>query len=376
MNCADIAISDVIAHPLTCTLTTPQRTGHAEYSAVSMVLVEVRTDAGITGFGECLGRFGPTAYAEVIERLLRPLLVGTDALAIQANWRRMQRALSGRSGGMLIEAISGIDIALWDIAGKVAGLPVHRLLGGMGRARIGCYGSSVNWLDDGVARADVEAFLAHGFQCIKVKLGRPSERAVARARLVREIVGPAIALSADANWAYSVDEAMIVGRALGELGYVWLEEPIIPEDIEGYRHLRRQLAIRLAAGESDFTAQHAAELLKDRLVGLIQPDVARAGGISETRRIYDFADVCHVQYAPHVGWSGAICLAASLQLAAAAPNFLMLEFMIYPNPLRDALTVEPVVAEGRLPDGEALVPQRPGLGVAINWDTVERYRAR
>jgi galactonate dehydratase len=116
--------------------------------------------------------------------------------------------------------------------------------------------------------------------------------------------------------------------------------------------------------------------MKDRLVGLIQPDVARSGGISETRRIYDFADICHIQYAPHIGWSGAICLAASLQLAAAAPNFLMLELMIYTNPLRDALTIEPAVPEGPLAGGEAPVTQRPGLGVAINWDTVERYRAR
>ncbi|SEF00827.1 galactonate dehydratase [Rhizobiales bacterium GAS188] len=376
MSRPDITVSDVIAHPLTCALVTPQRTGHADYPVVSIVLAEIRTDAGITGFGECLGRFGPTAYAEAMERLLKPLLIGTDALAIQRHWRRMQRVLSGRSGGMLVEAMAGIDIALWDIAGQVAGLPVHRLLGGMGRARVGCYGSSINWLDDGVVRADTEAFLKRGLASIKVKLASPPERAIARARLVREIVGPTITLSADANWAFSVDEAVTVGRALSELSFIWFEEPIVPEDIEGYRHLRRHLAIRLAAGESDFTAQHAAALLKDRLVGLIQPDVARAGGISETRRIYDFADVCHIDYAPHVGWSGAICLAASLQLAAAAPNFLMLEYMTYPNPLRDELTVEPVVPHGPLAGGEALVPQRSGLGVAINWDTVERYRTR
>jgi galactonate dehydratase len=371
-----IAISDVIAHPLTCTLSTPQRTGHAEYKAVSMVLVEVRTDAGITGLGECLARFAPTAYAEMIERLLKPLLVGADALAIQGLWRRMQRALSGRSGGMLIEGIAGIDIALWDIAGKAAGLPVHRLLGGMGRCTVDCYGSSVNWLDDGVARADTEVFLAHGLSSVKVKLGRTTREAIARAGLIREIVGSEVTLSADANWAYSLDEAVTVGRALGELGYIWFEEPIIAEDIDGYRELRRRLSIRLAAGESDFTAQHSAELIKDRLVGVIQPDVARAGGISETRRIADFADICHVQYAPHIGWSGAVCLAASLQLAAAMPNFLMLEFMIYPNPLRDALSVEPIVPDGPLTGGAAPVPQRPGLGLAINWDTVERYRTR
>ena len=181
-------------------------------------------------------------------------------------------------------------------------------------------------------------------------------------------------LGADANWAYSLDEAVSVGRALHDLGYWFFEEPIVPEDVAGYTHLRRSLPIMLAAGESDYTVSHAAQLLKDRLVGIIQPDVARAGGISETRDIATMAHAFHVGYAPHVGWSGAVCVAASLQLAAAMPAFASFECMFIGNPLRDELATQPIGAVSGLVDGQLAVPQGPGLGITINMDAVERYR--
>ena len=167
---------------------------------------------------------------------------------------------------------------------------------------------------------------------------------------------------------------MVVGHALAKLDYWFFEEPIVPEDIAGYAHLRSAVAVMLAAGESDFTVAHAAQLLKDRLVGIIQPDVARAGGISETRDIATLAQAFNVGYAPHVGWSGAVCAAASLQLAAAMPAFTSFECMFIANPLRDELTTEPVGAATSLVDGQLAVPQGPGLGVQINWDAVARYR--
>lgn len=140
---ADIRITDVIAHPLTQQLPQPTVTSWGKYSEISMVLVEVRTDAGIVGVGETLARFAPKAYAEAIETLLKPRLVGQNPTDVTALWRSMRRALSGRSGGMLFEAIAGVDIALWDIMGKVAGMPIHRLLGGMGRTEVPCYAASV-----------------------------------------------------------------------------------------------------------------------------------------------------------------------------------------------------------------------------------------
>jgi D-galactarolactone cycloisomerase len=370
-----IAISDVIAHPLRVVLPQPQRTGAADFPAIELVLVEVRTDAGLVGFGECLGRTGSPAYAEAIHRILKPVLVGRNPLDSQALWRAMQRRLTGRAGGMLIEAIAGVDIALWDIAGKVAQQPVHRLLGSMGRARVDAYASSINWFDDAQAEAETRDCLARGFKQIKVKIGKPVEAAIRRCELIRKVAGAGVKLSADANWAYDLDEAVAVGDAMAALDYWWFEEPILPENVAGYAALRAKTKVRLAAGESDFTVWHARELIERQAVGVIQPDVARAGGISETRRIADLAHAFHVAYAPHVGWSGAVCVAASLQLAAAAPNFLTYECMAFANPLREQLTTAPVGDSRHLVDGQAAVPQGPGLGIAIDWDVVAKHRA-
>ena len=275
---------------------------------------------------------------------------------------------------MLIEAIAGVDIALWDVVGKALGQPVHRLLGGLGRSRVDCYASSVNWANVELMQEQARQVQALGFKAIKVKLGLPVARAIASAGAVREAVGADIRLSADANWAYSLDDAVTVGHALHELGYWFFEEPLVPEDTAGYAHLRRSVSVPLAAGESDYTTQHAAQLLKDRLVGFIQPDVARAGGISETRDIATLAQAFHVAYAPHVGWSGAICVAASLQLAAAMPAFASFECMFIANPLRDELATQPVGSAALLVGGQLPVPEGPGLGVDINWDAVHRYR--
>jgi galactonate dehydratase len=288
----------------------------------------------------------------------------------------MRGRLTGRAGGMLVEAIAGVDIALWDIMGKAAGLPVHRLLGGVGRQEVLAYASSINWGDDARAEAETRDCLARGFRAIKVKIGQTPRAAIARAELVRKVAGPDIRLSVDANWAFDVDEATEVGEALAALGYWWFEEPIPPEDIEGYRLLRQRTKVRLAAGESDFVATQARDLLATRSVGVIQPDVARAGGITETRRIADLADAFHVAYAPHVGWSGALCAAASVQLAAAQPNFLVYECMVFDNPLREELLVSRVGSHRDLVDGNVAVPRGPGLGVEVDLDALARHAVR
>jgi len=368
-------IADVIAHPLRVTLPKTQVTGARAFPAIELVVVEVRTACGIVGWGETLGRTGAPAYAAAIERLLKPVLIGEPVFDAARLWERMRRVLTGRPGGMLIEAIAGVDIALWDIMGKAAGLPVHALLGGMGRSHVEAYASSINWTDDAGAAAEIEAALALGFRSIKVKIGRPAHKALARAALARRVAGDTIELSVDANWAFDLDEARTVARGLGDLGYAWFEEPVVPEDIEGYRMLRAASAVMLAAGESDFVATQARDLIAARAVGLIQPDVARAGGITETRRIADLAQAFHVAYAPHVGWSGAVCVAASLQLAAAQPNFRIFECMVFENPLRDAFTTVLTGDRTQLVDGRLAVPQGPGLGIDVDRAALARFRA-
>lgn len=367
-------IAKVVAHPLRATLPKVQRTSQGDYPAIEIVVVEVETEDGTIGFGEGLCRRGAAGYARFIEEAMVPRLIGRDAANRRALWKAMRAALSGRPGGQVVEAIAAVDIALWDIAGKQAGEPIHRLLGGMGRKQVAAYASSINWLDDRTVEAEVAAALKAGFREIKVKLGHPLRDAVARAKLVRRLAGDDIALYVDANWAYDVDDALIVGRALADLGYGFFEEPIAPHDREGYRRLAQHLPIRLAAGESDFVASEALTLLQDRSLGLIQPDVTRSGGITETWRIAELAATFNTAYAPHIGWSGAICVAASLQLAAAAESFRTFECMVYENPLRDAFT-QPLVGEGsQLVEGKLAIPQRPGLGIEIDREALKRFR--
>ena len=368
-----LTIEQVIAHPLRARLPKPQRTSQGDYASIELVVVEVTAD-GLTGWGEGLARRGVAGYAHLIETVLAPQIVGRGAHDRRALWRAMRATLTGRPGGQIVEAIAAVDIALWDLAGKAAGQPISRLLGGMGRAEIQAYASSINWLDDATAEQEVAAALACGFTQIKVKLGQPVAAAIARARLVRRLAGDAVELFVDANCAFDVHEAITVGHALAASGYTVFEEPIRADDRAGYARLAQHLPLRLAAGEGDYVAAEAVQMLADRSIGLVQPDVARAGGITEAWRIAELAAVFNTGYAPHVGWSGAICAAASLQLAAAAEACRTYECMVYANPLRDRLLTHPVGEKEQLRHGKLPVPGGPGLGIDIDREVLAEFR--
>ncbi len=372
---SDAIIADVIAHPLTQTMTRPTTTSWGTYNQVSMVLVEVRTDAGITGIGETLARFAPLAYARVIEDLLKPRLVGQPVSTIAAHWQVMRRALSGRSGGMLIEAIAGIDIALWDIMGKQAGLPIAQMLGGMNRSEIEVYAAAVNWVGDSEADAELDRLLAKGFTKIKIKLAHPVQASCRRIERMRKRAGDSVGLCVDANWAYDLDEATEVSRALAENGYSWFEEPLRPEDELGYEALRRRSDVPLAAGESNYSVDQARRLVANRTLSVLQPDVARAGGITETQRMALLADAFDVAYAPHIGMSGIVCETASVHLSAAMPNFRVMECEGDESPFKVQIAdLRPACL--RQHDGKVSVPRGPGLGLEIDWDAVAHLRCR
>jgi L-alanine-DL-glutamate epimerase-like enolase superfamily enzyme len=370
-----LTIRKVVAHPLRASLPTVQVTSQGDWPTLEIAVVEIHTDSGLTGIGEVLGRRGAVGYAAFINDALAPKLIGRSAHDRRALWSAMRMTLTGRLGGMLVECIAGVDIALWDLAGQAAGQPIWRLLGGAGRRSIDAYASSINWADDARVEAEVASARAKGFRQIKVKIGRPLPRAMARVKQVRRLVGDEVLLGVDTNWAYDADDALALGKAMCDQGYWFFEEPLPPGDHAGYRRLAQHLPIRLAAGESDFTASDSADLVRDHVLGLIQPDVARSGGITETWRIADHAAIHGVRYAPHVGWSGGICSAASVHLAAAAENFLTFECMVFDNPLRQALTV-PVSGDvgGLRADGTLAVPDAPGLGVALAPGALERFR--
>lgn len=370
-------IAEIRTHPLAMPIAPGEhKTAWGEYSSIGIVLVEIRTTDGIVGYGEALSRKNPRSSALLIDELYAPLLLGEDPFLIERHWQNMFRQMSGRAGGVAMEAIAALDIALWDIMGRARGQPVHRLLGGMGRERVACYGSAISWQAEETAARQLDQCARQGLKMVKIKLGNPADEAISWARRVRERVGSGIALCADANWAYDVADAARVAAALVELDFTWLEEPLVPEDVAGYARLAAKTPLRLAAGESEHVGIVARDIIASGAIGVFQPDCARAAGITETRRMVALAQAYGVAYAPHVGGGGAVSAAANLHLAAAMPNFLTYECMIFPSALRTELTIEPVADAAALVEGEIVVPDKPGLGVEINYDTVGRLRAR
>ena len=370
-------IAKVEALPLTAPLDVEsQRTALGGRAQAALVLVVVTTDDGIVGYGEALARYSLRSYVGIIEDLLAPIIIGESPFEVERLWQKMFRVFTGKAGGVLLEAVAAVDIALWDVMAKAANLPLHHLLGSMGRERIKAYASSISWGSDETAVAQTKAGQAAGFSMIKVKVGPPVGAALARAKLVRETAGDSVELTADGNCAFDYDDALTLAKGLADLGYYWLEEPIPVEDIEGYHRLRQQCPIRLAAGESEHTVFGCRELIARGSVGVIQPDIARSGGITETRRIATLGYAFGVPFAPHVGFSGAVCVAATLQLCAAVPNFLTFECMTFPNPLREALATTNLGGPETIVDGEIVMPTGPGIGIEIDRSALARFEAR
>lgn len=369
-----LTIKAIRAHALSAPLPVPQRSAKGAATISEILVVEVETKDGIVGLGEGFCRISAGLHAAFVDQLLAPRLIGQDARDRRALWKLMRKTISGQPGGQIVEAMAAIDIALWDVVGHATGQPVHRLLGGMGRTEVNAYASSVTWSDDRTVEEEIALVLEAGYKEIKIKIGHPVEAAIARAHFVRRLVGENIALYADANWAFDVDDALRVAHGLADADFAFFEEPIVAHDREGYRILSRRAPIRLAAGEADYVSGEALARLADRSVGLIQPDIARSGGITETWRIAELAAAHHTAFAPHMGLSGAICAAASLHIAAAAETFRTYESMYYENPLRTELCVPIVGERHQMKDGKLPVPTGPGLGVTLDRDVLERFR--
>jgi L-alanine-DL-glutamate epimerase-like enolase superfamily enzyme len=355
------------------------------------LLVEVETDGGISGLGEA--GVGGGATRHLIDNLLRPMLIGEDPLMIEALWQRMfaDTRHFGRRG-IVMNALSGIDIALWDIAGKIAKLPLYRLFGAC-RDRVEAYASG-GFYEEGKSVDDLageaEGYRARGFNGMKMKIGRnPStqsplrhfmadaarcevepEEDIARVAAVRRALGPKAKLMVDVNCAWSPGMAIEMGRALEPYKLYWIEEPVATDDIDGSARVAAALATPIAGYETELGLYGFRGLIARAAVDIVQPDVAWAGGFSECRRIAALAQAHNLTVAPHA-FASAVTLAASLHFVASIPNGLVLEFDQNPNGLRDELLKEPIAIDG---DGMIRLPERPGLGIELDPGAVERYR--
>src|SRR5271169_1055888 len=384
-------IVDIRAIPLSYRCDPPYGSAGGMQASRSALLVEVETDDGITGIGEAGVGGGSTRH--VLEHQLRPMLIGEDPLLIEGLWQKMfARTRQFGRRGIVMNAISGIDIALWDIAGKVAKLPVYRLLGAC-RDRVEAYASGGFYQEgksvDGLA-GEAEGYRALGFHGMKMKIGRnPStqthlrhlaanaqtcevelEEDIARVAAVRRALGPQAKLMVDVNCAWSPAFAIEMGRALEPYKLYWIEEPVATDDIDRSARVADALATPIAGYETEIGLYGFRELITRGAVDIVQTDIAWTGGFSEGRRIAALAQAHHLMVAPHA-FGGAVLLAASLHFAASIPNGLVLEFDQNPNGLRDELLKEPIRADG---DGMIRLPERPGLGVELDRAAVERYR--
>jgi L-alanine-DL-glutamate epimerase-like enolase superfamily enzyme len=384
-----------IAAIRTIALSAPVDPPYASASGVQSrrggLLVEVETDTGIVGIGEA--GLGGGATATVIAKDLAPMLVGEDPLMIEGLWQRMfARTRQYGRRGVVMQGISGIDIALWDIAGKAAKMPVYQLLGAC-RDRVEAYASG-GFYQEGKSAADLageaEGYRARGFRGMKMKIGRnPStqthlrelignkgfcevdpEEDLARVAAVRQALGPHAKLMVDVNCAWSPAFAIEMGRAMEPYNLYWIEEPVATDDIEGSARVADALATPIAGYETEMGLYAFRELISRGAVDIVQLDIAWSGGFSEGRRIAAYAGAHHRMVAPHA-FAGAVLLVASLHFAAAIPNGLVLEWDQNPNAIRDELLKEPLRLES---DGTVKVPERPGLGIELDRGAVERYR--
>lgn len=352
----------------------------------NMCLVEVETDAGHVGLGEAkaaVGNFGNyAALVTLIREEIAPGLIGRDPRDITAIWELLYNGTRAhyavREGrtfptigrrGISMSAISGVDIALWDVLGKALGQPVWRLLGGKYRDRVPAYASG-GWAPVGGIGKQLAGYVEQGHRAVKMRVGvqdQGVDDSVARAREARQTLGPEVAIMVDAHGTWSVREAQRFARKAAELDLAWFEEPVSPDNIQGQAEVRASTDIPIAAGESEQTRFGFRDLIAARAVDVCQPDPAISGGLTEAQRICALAAAHGLTVAPHL-WGSAVLFAAGLHLAVATPSVTILEFSRGHNPLLTDLVEE----RFELEDGRVAAPDPPGLGVTLRRDVVRR----
>ena len=355
--------------------------GIADGSQDDLVIL-ISTDEGISGIGEVDS--APEAVQALVHQRgshavatgLRDALIGEDPLDVERLWDRMYRSVIyvGRRG-IAIHAISGIDIALWDLKGKALGKPVCELLGTPVRDRVRAYASMLMPDTPEETAERVAALRDQGFTAVKLgwgPLGRDAEHDVKLAAAAKEAGGEGTEIMIDAGLGYVADaaRAIRVARELEELGIYWLEEPFEPDEYEAYAELADTVDITVAAGEQDVTRWGFRELIERGHVDLVQPDVTRCGGITETLRIAELAREHGLPTVPHA-WKSGIIKAASLHVNAVLPDALFQEYCVADTEINTRLTQQRLPLEA---DGCIAIPTAPGLGVDLDPDVFESLR--
>jgi D-galactarolactone cycloisomerase len=338
-------------------------------STRSTTLVQVETDEGLNGIGSCSGNGELLEF--IISRILKPLIVGMDPTEIDQLWdkayvRGGHKEFGTRGVGVV--ALSGIDIALWDIQGKARGVPLYELLGGKSRDKVPVYATALYPEEPAQVARRARAFADQGFHGVKIKVGFDLDEDLRIVRAVRRELGKDFVVMTDANQGYSLDVALQAAAGFADAGAFWLEEPLFVEDIEGHAALRERGRVPIAVGENLHTCAAFRDFIASGAVDFLQPDVARAGGITEVRKIAALGAKHGLPVSFHT-WGDAIALAASVHLSAALQDCIVMELDYTYNPLREELLRQPL----ELVRGFLIPPEKPGLGVELDPEALERF---
>lgn len=332
-------------------------------------LVQVDTDEGVTGIGSASGN-GEMIEA-IISKVLKPMLFGMDPTDIDAIWdKAYYRGGHKEFGtrGIGVVALSGVDIALWDILGKVKGQPLHKLLGGKVRDTVPVYATAL--YPEEVSKVVKRAydFAEQGFHGVKIKVGFDLDQDIRIVRAVRQELGKDFVVMTDANQGYSIDVGLKAAAAFADCGAFWLEEPLFVEDVEGHALLRSKGKVPIAVGENLQMRYAFENFIARGAVDFLQPDVARVGGVTEICKVAALAAENNVQVSFHT-WGDAVALAASVHLSAAVQECIVMELDYTYNPLREELLKEPV----RFEKGFLIPPDKPGLGIDLDPAALNRF---
>ena len=320
-------ISSIKSHVLRYELDKELGYSQQYYKHRTAHLVEIETDEGITGWGECFGP-GNIALANkyIVEKVIQPLIIGEDPINKEYIWHKVYNLLrdSGQKG-MPIQALSGIDIALWDILAKKAKLPLYQLLGGKTNNKIPVYGygmmlqkKSVEELCE-LFKKEANQIKEKNFKAMKMKVGLGPKEDLKLVSAVREAIGEDFKLMVDANHAYNKNDALYVGRGLDEMEIYWFEEPVAPEDYDGYKELKEKLKTNIAGGEAEFTKYGWNQLIKNNCIDIAQPEVCGLGGITEYLKVSALAQSNFIPIVNHV-WGSALSVAVNLHLLTSLPD--------------------------------------------------------
>ena len=354
-------------------------------------LVEVETDEGITGWGECFGP-GNIALANkyIVEKVIQPLIKGDDPLKKENIWHKVYNLLrdSGQKG-MPIQALSGIDIALWDILAKKSNLPLYQLLGGKTNDKIPVYGygmmlqkKTVDELCE-LFKNEASQIKENNFKAMKMKIGMGPKEDLKLVSAVRDTIGSEFKLMVDANHAYNKNDALYVGKGLDEMNIYWFEEPVAPEDYDGYKELKEKLKTNIAGGEAEFTKYGWNQLLKNNCIDIAQPEVCGLGGITEYLKVSALAQSNFIPIVNHV-WGSALSVAVNLHLLTTLPDMpgglfptkSMLEFdTTEKNIFITDLAEEKfsILDQVKNKNGFASPLENIGIGINPNKDFIKKY---